>query len=475
MADDALTQAEKATTPEIEPYEPFPAFSDWLTTPFDGTTVDKFVARLADLRDSVDQGTLDAAVQIATNWAAINTGALEGLYEVDRGFTYSVASSAAVWQEIEQEKGQFAADSISDAMKAYEFVLDAATGAHPVSEKWIRDLHAKVAASQKTYTVITAVGSQEHDLPKGEYKTYPNNPFNFRSHTIHSYASPLDTGPEMARLIAELRSDAFLSASPALQAAYAHYAFVCVHPFADGNGRVARALGSTFLYRGIGVPLVIFADQKGDYLDCLELADKGSPERFVRFVSERVIDTIGMIREGILTASVPDVSTQIDELMPMLTGHGGLAHSDIDAIIPRVLETFAVALDKQVRENPLGGPLNATAERVGRPATGVSGYRGAPGYPPSVDLIISSSGPAKVRVVRSYASYTRLPSHDDFDFAVFDARGSQVVSADLREVHPTISQAFVYRAETAALRQLRELTAEAAHKAEQALRNAGYL
>lgn len=30
----------------------------------------------------------------------------------------------------------------------------------------------------------------------------------------------------------------FVKAHPVLQAAWAHFAFVAVHPFADGNGRV---------------------------------------------------------------------------------------------------------------------------------------------------------------------------------------------------------------------------------------------
>lgn len=72
--------------------------------------------------------------------------------------------------------------------------------------------------------------------------------------------------------------------------AYAHCAFVAVHPFADGNGRVARALASAYLYRRPGVPLVIFADQKDEYLDALEETDSGNAQRFVHFVADRLAD-----------------------------------------------------------------------------------------------------------------------------------------------------------------------------------------
>jgi Fic family protein len=54
----------------------------------------------------------------------------------------------------------------------------------------------------------------------------------------------------MARLVAELGSERFIKAHPIAQASYTHYCLAAIHPFADGNGRVARAVASTYLYRG---------------------------------------------------------------------------------------------------------------------------------------------------------------------------------------------------------------------------------
>ncbi len=69
-----------------------------------------------------------------------------------------------------------------------------------------------------------------------------------------------------------------------------------IHPFADGNGRVARALAAILLYRRPGVPLVVLADQKARYLDALEAADQDESGTFVAFVAERTIDTIELVR-----------------------------------------------------------------------------------------------------------------------------------------------------------------------------------
>lgn len=476
MTDDALAQAAEAAEPIIQAYEPFPPFTQWLSAPFDPSVFERFVSQLDDLKLSTEPAMLEKAVRIATKWAAINTGAIEGLFQVDRGFTYSVAVSSAAWENIHATKGKFAASSIQDAVRAYDFVLDAATGAHPITEVWVRELHEIVSSSQEKYTVITEVGSQEQDLPKGEYKQYPNNPLNFDSNTVHSYAPPIDTPTEMARLIDEIRSKAFTDAHAVVQAAYAHYAFVCVHPFADGNGRVARALAATFLYRAVGVPLVIFADQKGDYLDALEAADAGSPAQFLRFVSERVIDTVSMIKEQVLTAATPAVGDQLAAMRSMLNGHGGLSHGEIDAITVRMKQAFGSALEKKLQEEAPSSPLSGkTVTSLIGLANPPSDYRLVPSDQSSVGIQIQGESPASANSYAFYIGMTRLPSASASDFAVVRLDGHIALTADLRELHPTVSQAFVFRAEAAALRELRVLVQQATSQAEQSLRNAGYL
>src|SRR5262249_59119938 len=67
------------------------------------------------------------------------------------------------------------------------------------------------------------------------------------------------------RLAGELGSEVFAGLHPAAQAAYTHYALTSIHPFADGNGRLARTVASIFLIRAAGVPLLIFADQWPSY------------------------------------------------------------------------------------------------------------------------------------------------------------------------------------------------------------------
>ena len=88
--------------------------------------------------------------------------------------------------------------------------------------------------------------------------------------------------PEMERFFAWFNGSATLD--PVLKAAVAHFWFVTIHPFADGNGRIARAIADMALARGDGTPerfysmsARIAAERKEYYLQ-LESAQRGSTD-----------------------------------------------------------------------------------------------------------------------------------------------------------------------------------------------------
>jgi hypothetical protein len=60
-----------------------------------------------------------------------------------------------------------------------------------------------------------------------------------------------------------------------VQAAWLHHRFTQIHPFADGNGRVARAIASLVFIRADLFPLVVKRDDREEYIDALEQADRG--------------------------------------------------------------------------------------------------------------------------------------------------------------------------------------------------------
>lgn len=313
-------------------YAPFPSFSEW-SGDVELSAVDRAAAALHDAKAAAGESALARAVEIATRYAAVDTGAIEGLYETNRGFTRTIATQAAAWQTALKLRGEAVARSIEDALAGYDFVLDAVTTRTPITQSWIRTLHEVLCRSQATYRVYTAHGPADHALPKGAYKTMPNSPISVDTGLLHAYAPVGDTSAEMARLVDELASEPFTSAHPVEQAAYAHYAFVCVHPFADGNGRVARALASVFLYRQPGVPLVVFADQKDLYLDALEAGDAGDSRPFTRFIAERAVDAVELVRlhlgDGLESSSAErhSAAAELSIAMDLATGESPAGES----------------------------------------------------------------------------------------------------------------------------------------------------
>lgn len=98
---------------------------------------------------------------------------------------------------------------------------------------------------------------------------------------VHFQAPPADVLPtETARFLAWANAD---TGEPALiKAGLAHLWFVTLHPFDDGNGRIARAVGDLFLARADGSPQRFYSlsaqiqRERTDYYDVLERTQKGT-------------------------------------------------------------------------------------------------------------------------------------------------------------------------------------------------------
>lgn len=326
-------------------YKPFPSFAEWASqASVDPVRWERYKSSLQSTA-GLSAEVLGRARQVAKRAAALDTGAIEGLYEVDRGFTYTVAFETSAWEVALAQKGDQVRSLFEAQLHAYDYVLDLATKAEPISEAAIRALHEEVCRAQPTYRVMTAVGPQEQPLPKGQYKALPNH-VRTRRGTDHSYA-PVDvTPPEMARFVGELRSEPFNAAHPVMQAAYAHYAFVVVHPFADGNGRVARALASAFTYRAVSMPIVILSEHKNTYLDALEAADGGGYQTFVDFMLSRSLDTIELVRESVRSALAPSVEESVAAINSLYITKGGYTHQQVDKAGEQLLTDLSGAISQ---------------------------------------------------------------------------------------------------------------------------------
>jgi Fic family protein len=76
--------------------------------------------------------------------------------------------------------------------------------------------------------------------------------------------------------------NAFTELDLVLKSALAHFWFVTIHPFEDGNGRIARALADLLLARSEGSPQRFYSmsaqieKERKSYYEILELSQKGS-------------------------------------------------------------------------------------------------------------------------------------------------------------------------------------------------------
>jgi hypothetical protein len=88
---------------------------------------------------------------------------------------------------------------------------------------------------------------------------------------------------------------------PEVEAAWIHHRFTQIHPFQDGNGRVARALASLVFICAEWFPLVVTRDDRTQYLDASEQADEGDLRGLIDFFGARqkkaFVSALGIARE----------------------------------------------------------------------------------------------------------------------------------------------------------------------------------
>ncbi|MBI2556729.1 MAG: Fic family protein [Planctomycetes bacterium] len=93
-----------------------------------------------------------------------------------------------------------------------------------------------------------------------------------------------DVPKSMRSLIAWLNSFEAQALDPVIDAGIAHYEFVRIHPFIDGNGRTARVLATLILYlRGFDAKQFFCLD---DYYD----SDRPSYYRALQSVNQKTLD-----------------------------------------------------------------------------------------------------------------------------------------------------------------------------------------
>lgn len=456
MSDGELSPLSVEELAEIDAeYAPFPAFAEWPQQVPEMASWDTSSAQLQETASTARSQDLDKAREIAMRAAAFDTGAIEGLYSTNRGLTFTVAEQLTAWEQEVAAQGDEARALFEAQLKALELVLDHATSRLPeITQAWVRRLHEEITSPQETYQVYTPVGTQRQPLPRGEYKSNPNH-VRTADGGVHAYAPVEQTHTEMQRLMEELNSPEFLNAHPVAQASYAHYALVAVHPFADGNGRVARALASVYTYRAASVPLLVFLEERKPYFKALAAADEGKAEGFVRFVGKVAVDTLSLVIDNLQTAMSPqpdEVINRLDDLVREQRAYKARHESAI-----QLVGWIAALIKQQIDELEAEDKLDVKVEERGKPDSAPpEGYRQIPSVgPKSVRIFMRSLAPLNVNLVVDVDLFVEAGDRPKSLLIHSDSPGSnEDLELPFEEVTPTLSSVAQRRIENYLRRNL---------------------
>jgi hypothetical protein len=276
---------------------------------------------------------------------SVETGILERLYEVDWGLTLTLVAEGFTRDVVERAGGKVDERTLATLraqLDSLGMVLDFARQNRPLSAGFIKELHQAITRTQDTYVVTDSLGRVvEAELPKGEWKRQPNHVLR-HDNTLLEYAPPEHVASEIDRLVALWRDPATHGLHPMITAAWLHHRFVQIHPFADGNGRVARALTLLVLEQHHYAPLVVDRWHRESYLRALDRANDGQ--------------LVDLIRLFVKLESAA-LTTELER--PPEVERGGVAVEVAHALAAQLAEA------RRRRESELLGQLSTRALAVG--------------------------------------------------------------------------------------------------------------
>lgn len=220
---------------------------------------------------------------------AIETGVVEKLYDISEGITETFIKEGFVESYLNHDDTNIPPQQLMGYLKSHfeamDFIFDLVKQERPLSISFIKQLHQLITTHQDYTVAINSLGQKVNvSLLKGEFKKHENNPKRGDG-TIVRYCPPIQVESEMEMLI-RIHSELWeKKVKPVIISAWVHHAFTQIHPFQDGNGRIARLLASLILIRGGLFPFTVKREEKVKYIDALERADLGNPQDLISFFS----------------------------------------------------------------------------------------------------------------------------------------------------------------------------------------------
>jgi Fic family protein len=187
-----------------------------------------------------------------------------------------------------------------------------------LTEASIREMHRILLVQPYKAEATTPDGKKTEIWVKlGEYKTLPNCVV-MGNGQIHQYVLPTETPAKMGELLAWHREqEANPTVHPLIHAALFHHRFTNIHPFDDGNGRLARILMNLIIMQAGYPPIVIKNSDRDRYVFALRRADAGESADLIDFLAEELIAAEDLYLRGARGENVEDVD-DIDKQVQLL-------------------------------------------------------------------------------------------------------------------------------------------------------------
>lgn len=248
---------------------------------------------------------------------AIETGIVEKLYDLKEGITETFVKEGFVEAYLQHGDSNIPPKQLmnylEDNFAAIDFVFDIVKNDRDITIGFIKELHQLITSHQDTAEGRDQFGNKlQIKLLKGEFKIRDNNPTRADG-TVFIYCPPVQVASEMDNLILTYEGLLKRKMNPLIIATWFHHVFTQIHPFQDGNGRLARLLASLILIKHNLFPLTIKRNDKPRYIDALEWSDLGLPQPLVDLFCEtqkRNIETALNLKLdlSLSTSSLSDVA-----------------------------------------------------------------------------------------------------------------------------------------------------------------------
>jgi len=242
--------------------------------------------------------------------------------------------------------------------EAINALLDLTRGDTPLTESFLRGLHAMILSERYQVDAQTPDGNATKKwVEVGQYKTAPNHVLTVTGE-IFRFAEPIEVPSKMRQLMIDANAlSRGADVEILLAAARAHYDFVLIHPFDDGNGRMARLLMNLILVKYGFPPAIIKTQEKKKYFSALRQADGGQFDVFVEYVTGCVCASLKVMLAGARGESIDEPDEQ-DRKIRMLARllerkNGNLevtrTPSALYAVFDRSFTPLAKKLDEKAR------------------------------------------------------------------------------------------------------------------------------